>query len=173
MKILGPNETGKGILVEYDAGFINPKTENNATYNQILNKKQNTLKKDREKLQAELVAESNKPSVFGSVPQNQEDLKVFNEKFITLLSQWKSLKLKASAYDENTIATRLQSIKLNATTSGFESLDNTIKNEFSTDVINDLSAYSSPLITNTKDKWEKYVNEMSKFELWCNKIYNS
>ena len=23
------------------------------------------------------------------------------------------------------------------------------------------------------DKWEKYVNEMSKFELWCNKIYNS
>ena len=29
MKILGPNETGKGILVEYDAGFINPKTENN------------------------------------------------------------------------------------------------------------------------------------------------
>ena len=23
------------------------------------------------------------------------------------------------------------------------------------------------------DRWEKYVNEMSKFELWCNKIYNS
>jgi hypothetical protein len=29
MKILGPNETGKGILIEYDAGYINPKTENN------------------------------------------------------------------------------------------------------------------------------------------------
>jgi hypothetical protein len=25
MKILGPNETGKGILIEYDAGFISPK----------------------------------------------------------------------------------------------------------------------------------------------------
>jgi hypothetical protein len=29
MKILGPNETGKGILIEYDAGYINPKMENN------------------------------------------------------------------------------------------------------------------------------------------------
>ena len=29
MKILGPNETGKGILIEYDAGYINPKTESN------------------------------------------------------------------------------------------------------------------------------------------------
>ena len=25
MKILGPNETGKGILIEYDAGYISPK----------------------------------------------------------------------------------------------------------------------------------------------------
>mgnify|MGYP003625557477 FL=1 len=25
MKVLGPNETGKGILIEYDAGFISPK----------------------------------------------------------------------------------------------------------------------------------------------------
>ena len=24
MKILGPNETGKGILVEYDAGYVSP-----------------------------------------------------------------------------------------------------------------------------------------------------
>jgi len=29
MKILGPNETGSGILIEYDAGYINPKSENN------------------------------------------------------------------------------------------------------------------------------------------------
>ena len=29
MKILGPNETGKGILIEYDAGFINPKSMDN------------------------------------------------------------------------------------------------------------------------------------------------
>jgi hypothetical protein len=29
MKILGPNETGKGILIEYDAGYINPKSSNN------------------------------------------------------------------------------------------------------------------------------------------------
>ena len=29
MKILGPNEIGKGILVEYDAGYINPRTINN------------------------------------------------------------------------------------------------------------------------------------------------
>jgi hypothetical protein len=28
-KILGPKETGKGILIEYDAGYINPNTENN------------------------------------------------------------------------------------------------------------------------------------------------
>jgi len=29
MKILAPNETGKGILIEYDAGYINPKTDHN------------------------------------------------------------------------------------------------------------------------------------------------
>lgn len=29
MKILAPNETGRGILIEYDAGYINPKSENN------------------------------------------------------------------------------------------------------------------------------------------------
>jgi hypothetical protein len=29
MKVLGPNETGRGILIEYDAGYINPKNENN------------------------------------------------------------------------------------------------------------------------------------------------
>lgn len=29
MKILGPNEIGKGILIEYDAGYINPRSENN------------------------------------------------------------------------------------------------------------------------------------------------
>jgi len=28
-KILSPNEVGKGILIEYDAGYINPKTESN------------------------------------------------------------------------------------------------------------------------------------------------
>jgi hypothetical protein len=28
MKILAPNETGKGILIEYDAGYINHKSEN-------------------------------------------------------------------------------------------------------------------------------------------------
>ena len=29
MKILGPNDSGKGILVEWDAGFINPNDERN------------------------------------------------------------------------------------------------------------------------------------------------
>jgi len=29
MKILGPNDTGRGILIEYDAGYINPKTHGN------------------------------------------------------------------------------------------------------------------------------------------------
>jgi hypothetical protein len=29
MKILGPNDTGRGILIEYDAGYINPKTHEN------------------------------------------------------------------------------------------------------------------------------------------------
>ena len=30
MKILGPNDTGKGILVEWDAGFVNPHDSRNA-----------------------------------------------------------------------------------------------------------------------------------------------
>ena len=30
MKILGPSDTGKGILIEWDAGFISPKDERNA-----------------------------------------------------------------------------------------------------------------------------------------------
>jgi len=29
MKILGPNDTGKGILIEDDAGYINPKSMDN------------------------------------------------------------------------------------------------------------------------------------------------
>ena len=29
-KILNPNETGRGILIEYDAGYINPRDERNA-----------------------------------------------------------------------------------------------------------------------------------------------
>ena len=29
MKILAPNETGKGILIEYDAGYINPRERSN------------------------------------------------------------------------------------------------------------------------------------------------
>ena len=29
LKILGPRETGKGILVEYDAGYINPMERRN------------------------------------------------------------------------------------------------------------------------------------------------
>ena len=30
MKILGPNDTGKGILIEYDAGNISPEDSRNA-----------------------------------------------------------------------------------------------------------------------------------------------
>ena len=30
LRILNPNETGKGILIEYDAGFISPKTGHNS-----------------------------------------------------------------------------------------------------------------------------------------------
>ena len=30
MKILGPNDSGKGILVEWDAGFISPNDSRNA-----------------------------------------------------------------------------------------------------------------------------------------------
>ena len=30
MKILGPNDTGKGILIEWDAGFINPNDKRNS-----------------------------------------------------------------------------------------------------------------------------------------------
>ncbi len=29
LKILNPNETGTGILIEYDAGFVNPTTDTN------------------------------------------------------------------------------------------------------------------------------------------------
>ena len=29
LKILNPNEIGKGILIEYDAGYISPKEKHN------------------------------------------------------------------------------------------------------------------------------------------------
>ena len=29
LQIIQPGKTGKGILIEYDAGYINPKTDNN------------------------------------------------------------------------------------------------------------------------------------------------
>lgn len=31
MKVLGPNETGKGILIEWDAGYVSPREDRNAT----------------------------------------------------------------------------------------------------------------------------------------------
>jgi hypothetical protein len=40
MKILGPNEIGKGILVEYDAGYISPTDKHNA---QIIKESKNML----------------------------------------------------------------------------------------------------------------------------------
>ena len=30
MKILGPNETGKGILIEWDAGYVSPNDKYNS-----------------------------------------------------------------------------------------------------------------------------------------------
>ena len=30
LRILGPNEIGKGVLIEYDAGYISPKDKFNA-----------------------------------------------------------------------------------------------------------------------------------------------
>jgi hypothetical protein len=32
MKILGPNDIGKGILIEYDAGYVSPKESHNAKF---------------------------------------------------------------------------------------------------------------------------------------------
>jgi len=40
MKILAPNEIGKGILVEYDAGYISPTDKHNA---QIIKESKNML----------------------------------------------------------------------------------------------------------------------------------
>jgi hypothetical protein len=40
MKILGPNEIGKGILIEYDAGFVSPSEKHNA---EILKESKNFL----------------------------------------------------------------------------------------------------------------------------------
>jgi len=153
---------GYGDLIEaLKINTSNPKGVNNVTYSGQLNKKQNQLKKTREQLQSKLEKETNKPSVFSSVPSNQEDLKVFNEKFTTLLNQWKKLKLEASSFDEVTIANRLQVIKAGATTSGFESLDNLIKNSFSSEVISDLNAYANPLILNRKNTWENYAKQIN------------
>jgi hypothetical protein len=35
MKILGPNQTGKGILIEMDAGFVNPKDRLNEDFGRV------------------------------------------------------------------------------------------------------------------------------------------
>ena len=42
LKILGPRDTGKGILIEYDAGYINPRESRNL---EILKENKNFLKK--------------------------------------------------------------------------------------------------------------------------------
>jgi hypothetical protein len=52
-----------------------------STYSQQLTAKQNTLKKTREKLQADISKDKQQPSMFGSIPNNQEELTVFNDKF--------------------------------------------------------------------------------------------
>ena len=40
LKILGPRDTGKGILIEYDAGYINPRESRNL---EILKENKNFL----------------------------------------------------------------------------------------------------------------------------------
>jgi hypothetical protein len=154
---------GYGDLIEaLKINTSNRKGENKSTYSQQLNKTQNQLKKTREQLQAKLDKEVSKPSMFGSVPQNQEDLKVFNEKFTILLNNWAKLKIQVSTYDQTTIASTLQAVVGGGNTSGFQQpLVNAIKNFGSNEVLSDLNAYAKFFITNTTPPWENYAKQIN------------
>jgi hypothetical protein len=154
---------GYGDLIEaLKINTSNSKGENNPTYSQQLNKKQNQLQKTREQLQAKIDKEPSKPSVFGSVPSNQEDLKGFNEKFNILTKQWNDLVKEASSFDKTTIAITLQGIAGGGDISGLQQpLVTLIKGKFASNVISDLDAYAKAFITNSTPPWDNYAKQIN------------
>lgn len=139
---------GYGDLIEaLKVNTANPKGENNPTYSQKLNKTQNLLKKDREQLQAKLSKETNKPSVFGSVPQNQEDLKVFNEKFKQL---------------QKDVESRIKNNNNNITATYAEALQNTNLADIANYIAKNYIEGQPASGQKNKQYWENYYEQINK-----------
>ena len=153
---------GYGDLIEaLKINTTNPKGENKDTYTQQLNKKQNNLKKTRDQLQAKLDKETDKPSMFGSIPNDTETLKTFNEKFNELLTIWKDLVIQASDYTKGTLSANLKTISEGKTPAFVQIkilVDTTPK--FKNNVA-DLYAYSKAFILNTTPPWESYAKQIN------------
>jgi hypothetical protein len=138
---------GYGDLIEaLKVNTANPKGENNPTYSQKLNKTQNLLKKDREQLQAKLSKETNKPSVFGSVPQNQEDLKVFNEKFKQL---------------QKDVESRIKNNNNNITATYAEALQNTNLADIANYIAKNYIEGQPASGQKNKQYWENYYDQIN------------
>ena len=139
---------GYGDLIEaLKVNTANPKGENNPTYSQKLNKTQNLLKKDREQLQAKLSKETNKLSVFGSVPQNQEDLKVFNEKFKQL---------------QKDVESRIKNNNNNITATYAEALQNTNLADIANYIAKNYIEGQPASGQKNKQYWENYYEQINK-----------
>ena len=139
---------GYGDLIEaLKVNTANPKGENNPTYSQKLNKTQNLLKKDREQLQAKLSKEVSKPSVFGSVPQNQEDLKVFNEKFKQL---------------QKDVESRIKNNNNNITATYAEALQNTNLADIANYIAKNYIEGQPASGQKNKQYWENYYEQINK-----------
>jgi hypothetical protein len=139
---------GYGDLIEaLKVNTANPKGENNPTYSQKLNKTQNLLKKDREQLQAKLSKETNKPSVFGSVPQNQEELKVFTEKFKQL---------------QKDVESRIKNNNNNITATYAEALQNTNLADIANYIAKNYIEGQPASGQKNKQYWENYYEQINK-----------
>jgi hypothetical protein len=86
MKVLGPNETGKGILIEYDAGHISPEDYKNKN---IITEMQNK-DTDQDLILYAVLQKFDTPNKNGRIyPQNL--LKRENEKYQTVIKQGSAL----------------------------------------------------------------------------------
>ena len=139
---------GYGDLIEaLKVNTANPKGENNPTYSQKLNKTQNLLKKDREQLQAKLSKETNKLSMFNSVPTNQEELKVFTEKFKQL---------------QKDVESRIKNNNNNITATYAEALQNTNLADIANYIAKNYIEGQPASGQKNKQYWENYYEQINK-----------
>ena len=127
-------------------GENNEKQTPDSTYSQQLVARQNILKKTREKLQADISKETQLPSMFGSIPNSQEELTVFNDKFKQL---------------QKDVESRLKNNNNNITQTYAETIQNTNLTDITYYIAKNYIEGQSASNQTNKQYWENYAKRIN------------